>query len=64
MSYAFYKWGYKYLQLVNGHNCIGNVFFPNPRRCAGKDKFVRVSQCISHRATEQGPVFGVVGPWS
>ena len=23
-DYTFYKWGYKYLELTNGHNCINN----------------------------------------
>jgi hypothetical protein len=24
-DYTFYKWGYKYLQLVKGHNCMFDI---------------------------------------
>ena len=26
-DYTFYKWGFKYLQLINGHNCSG-LYYP------------------------------------
>ena len=33
-DYTFYKWGYKYLQLVKGHNCITlyKMIFPGPEK--------------------------------